>query len=343
MKVKTPEGTRDYKTVWMQDSKVYLIDQRALPHSFEIYESERFWKTTAAIKDMVVRGAPAIGATAAFGMSQAADEYSGKDITCFFKHMALAEELMKSSRPTAYDLFYAVDYIQKKIKNSSSIQEARRTASKESQNYAKQSMETCRKIGLAGQKLIKNGCSILTHCNAGALGCVDYGTAIAPITFAHNKGKKIHVFVDETRPRLQGAKLTAWELYQEDIPHSIIVDNAAGYYMMKGEVDLVIVGADRITKNGDVFNKIGTYEKAVLAKENKIPFYVAAPSSTFDLKMKKGDLKVIEEREEDEVLCIDGVSIAPKGSKARNPSFDMTPAKYITGVITEKGIKKYKK
>jgi S-methyl-5-thioribose-1-phosphate isomerase len=341
MKVKTPEGVRDYKTVWMQDSKVYLIEQRKLPHTFEIFESDKFWQTTAAIKDMIVRGAPAIGATAAFGMSQAASEYKGNNITGFFKHMALAEELMKSARPTAYDLFYAVDYIQGKIKGSSSVNEARRIASKESQNYAKNSEETCRKIGLAGEKLIKNGYSILTHCNAGALGCVDYGTAIAPITIAHRKGKKIHVFVDETRPRLQGAKLTAWELYQEDIPYSIIADNAAGYFMMKGEVDLVIVGADRIARNGDVFNKIGTYEKAVLAKENGIPFYVAAPSSTFDPKMKKGDLKVIEERPEDEVLFIDGVSIAPEGSKARNPSFDMTPAKYITGVITEKGVKRY--
>jgi S-methyl-5-thioribose-1-phosphate isomerase len=343
MKVKTPEGIRDYKTVWMRDSKVYLIDQMALPHTLKIFESDKFWKTTAAIKDMLVRGAPAIGATAAFGMSQAADEYSCKDLKGFFKHMALAEELMKSTRPTAYDLFYAVDYVHEKIKKSPSVEEARRIAYKESQTYAKTSIETCRKIGLAGEKLIKNGCNILTHCNAGALGCVDYGTAIAPITFAHRKGKKIHVFVDETRPRLQGAKLTAWELNQEDIPYSIIADNAAGYFMMKGEVDLVIVGADRIARNGDVFNKIGTYEKAVLAKENSIPFYVAAPSTTFDQKMKKGDLKIIEERPEDEVLFIDGVSIAPKGSKARNPSFDMTPARYITGVITEKGIKLYKK
>ena len=341
MKVKTPGGIRDYKTVWMQDSKIYLIDQRALPHSFEILESDRFWKTTAAIKEMVVRGAPAIGATAAFGMSQAANEYKGNDIKGFFKHMALAEELMKLTRPTAYDLFYAVDYIKGKIKNAPSVNEARKIASTESQNYARQSEETCRKIGIAGEKLIKNNYNILTHCNAGALGCVDYGTAIAPITFAHRKGKKIHVFVDETRPRLQGAKLTAWELNQEDIPYSIIADNAAGYFMMKGEVDIVIVGADRIARNGDVFNKIGTYEKAVLAKENGIPFFVAAPSTTFDLKMKKGDLRIIEERPEEEVLCIDGISIAPIGSKARNPSFDMTPAKYITGVITEKGIKKY--
>ena len=332
---------KEYKTVWFEKSNVCLIDQRLLPHEFKIFVSDRFWKTCAAIKEMVVRGAPAIGATAAYGMAQAAGEYNGNNVVKFRKHMLLAEELMKSTRPTAYDLFYAVDYVLDKVIDSGSVGGAKLTAEKASMDYTLASEETCRKIGVNGEKLIKNNSNILTHCNAGALACVDYGTALAPIRLAHQKKKKIHVFVDETRPRLQGMKLTSWELLQEGIPHSIIVDNAAGYYMHKGEVDLVIVGADRIARNGDVFNKIGTYEKAVLAKENGIPFYVAAPTSTFDPKMKRGDYKVIEERSEDEVLCLDDELIALKGSKARNPSFDITPRKYITGVITEKGVKKY--
>ena len=216
----------------------------------------------------------------------------------------------------------------------------------EAEKIANEDVETCKKIGQYGNELIKDKDKILTHCNAGALATVDYGTALAPIRTAHNSGKKIFVFVDETRPRCQGSRLTAWELLQENIPHAIIVDNAAGYYMQKKEIDICIVGADRVTGNGSVANKIGTYEKAVLAKENNIPFYVAAPLSTIDINLEFGNNVKIEERDEEEVTNMRGFSedglrkikISPTGSHARNPAFDVTPARLVTGLITERGI-----
>ncbi len=340
MKVKTAQGIRDYRTVWMEESVVAMIDQTKLPHSFEICRSPGYRETTAAIRDMVIRGAPAIGAAAGYAIAQAAKEYAKQDLKGFSKHMAEAEKTVKSARPTAYDLFDAVDCVMKRVEGIGSVDEARRIAAEASSSYADRSMENCRLIGVNGEKLLKNGCRVLTHCNAGALACVDYGTALAPIRFAHYGKKEVSVYVDETRPRLQGSKLTAWELLQEGINFSIIVDNAAGYFMRKREVDLVIVGADRITRNGDVLNKVGTYEKAVVAKENGIPFYVAVPETTLDREVVKGDDVFIEERSGDEVLCIDGVRVAPSGSATRNPSFDVTPKEYVSGYITEKGIKK---
>jgi methylthioribose-1-phosphate isomerase len=208
---------------------------------------------------------------------------------------------------------------------------------KAADDYADSIVEMCYRIGENGSGLIKEGYRILTHCNAGALATVDFGTALAPIRVAHRAGKKLFVYVDETRPRLQGAKLTAWELVNEGIDHAVISDNAAGHYM-KNDVDIVIVGADRIARNGDFANKIGTYTKAVLAKENGVPFYVAAPVSTFDTKIRGGAQITIEERSEDEVLFVDGCRVAPNGSRALNPAFDVTPAKYVTGFITEKGV-----
>jgi len=294
---------RHYRTVWMEDGVVKIINQSLLPHNFEIYSCESYKETAKAIKDMVVRGAGAIAAG-----------------------------VIRSTRPTAQNLFYAVDKVLKAKNKEEAVKIAQRIADEDA--------EASMKIGEYGEKLIKNGARILTHCNAGWLAFVDWGTALSPIYAAKRKGKNIFVFVDETRPRLQGASLTAWELSQEKIPHAIIVDNAAGYYMKKGEVDLVIVGADRIAANGDVANKIGTYEKAVLAKENNIPFYVAAPTSTFDLKCESGDKIPIEERDEKEVLEVKGVRVANPTSHAKNPAFDVTPSRYITGIITEKGIVK---
>ncbi len=340
MKVKIGKRIKDYRTVWWDKEIVNMIDQTKLPGKFEIYKAENYRETADAIKNMVVRGAPAIGATAAFGMAQAALEFTGSDFEKLKLLMKNAEKIITETRPTAYDLFHAVNFVKKNIKNFDSVKEAKEKALIASQEYADKSAENCRKIGKSGEKLIKDNFNILTHCNAGALACVDYGTAIAPIRFAHYNKKKIHVFVDETRPRLQGAKLTAWELAQERIPHSIIADNAAGYFMQNGEIDIVIVGADRIAGNGDVANKIGTYEKAVLAKENGIPFYVAAPLTTFDMNCKSGKDIVIEERDMNEVLYIDKIRISPKNSKARNPGFDVTPARYIKGIITERGILK---
>ena len=319
-------NNKNYRTVWMEDGIVKIINQPLLPDKFEIYSCKDYKETAKAIKDMIVRGAGAIGATAGYAMAQAF--IAGENIQ-------EAAQLIKNTRPTAQNLFYAVDKVLKAKNKEEAVKIANQIADEDS--------EASGKIGEYGEPLIKNNSKILTHCNAGWLAFVDWGTALSPIYAAKRKGKNIFVFVDETRPRLQGAMLTAWELSQEKIPHAIIADNAAGYYLKKGEINLVITGADRIAANGDVANKIGTYEKAVLAKENNIPFYVAAPTSTFDLKCESGDKIPIEERDEKEVLEIKGVRIAPKESHARNPAFDVTPAKYISGIITEKGIIKANK
>jgi len=343
MKVRIDNETKEFRTVWMEGKTVKLIDQPKLPHKFEIHDSFDYKKTAEAIKTMIVRGAPAIGATVAYAMAQACLEAPENG---FDSYVESAANTLRNTRPTAYNLFWAIDRMLKVIKKGNSIQEKISLAKQEAEKIASEDVETCKKIGEYGNELINNKYKILTHCNAGALATVDYGTALAPIRFAHNSGKKIFVFVDETRPRCQGSRLTAWELLQENIPHAIIADNAAGYYMQKKEINICIVGADRITADGSVANKIGTYEKAVLAKENEIPFYVAAPLSTIDINLEFGKDINIEERNEEEVTNIFGLSekdikkirIAPTGSHARNPAFDVTPAKYITGIITEMGI-----
>ncbi len=343
MRVKVGNQVKEFRTVWMEGKTVRMIDQTKLPHKFEIYDSSNYKQTAEAIKKMIVRGAPAIGVTAAYGIAQAFLEAPENKFDDYVKN---AVNTIRSTRPTAYNLFWAIDRILKAVDRGKSIKEKKELAVKEANKIADEDVEICKKIGENGNELIKNGNKILTHCNAGALATVDYGTALAPIRFAHHKGKKIFVFVDETRPRCQGSKLTAWELLQEGIPHAIIADNAAGYYMQRREVDLCIVGADRVTADGSVANKIGTYEKAVLAKENNIPFYVAVPTSTIDLNIKSGNDIPIEERNEEEVTHISvfteggikNVRITPEGSHARNPAFDITNAKYITAFITEKGI-----
>ncbi|MFH1126269.1 MAG: S-methyl-5-thioribose-1-phosphate isomerase [Candidatus Altiarchaeota archaeon] len=314
-------GSSHYRSVWMEDGVVKLIDQLKLPYAFSIHDCANYREVASAIRTMVVRGAPAIGAAACYGMALAALQGVS---------LAAAEKELGAARPTARDPYDAINYFKKNYEKKNPVKAA--------EEYANQSVERCRKIGIHGEKLIKNNSRILTHCNAGWIACVDYGTATAPMYVAKRKGRKFFVWVDETRPRLQGAKLTAWELGQEGIEHAVIADNAAGYYMHNGEVDLVIVGADRIAANGDVANKIGTYEKAVLARENNIPFYVAAPASTFDLKAKTGQDIKIEERSEEEVHYIGNIRITPEKSKARNPAFDITPMKYVTGIITEDGI-----
>jgi S-methyl-5-thioribose-1-phosphate isomerase len=310
---------KDHRALWREGNSVRFIDQRKLPYTFHIFTAKTVSDIAFAIKTMVVRGAPAIGAAAAYGMAL------GK------KEPQKSAKLLRATRPTAYDLFYAVDYMLDVIDKGKNVDDAAST-------YVEDIINRCKRIGENGEKLITNGLRILTHCNAGALATVDYGTVLAPLRFAHKKGKQFFVYADETRPRLQGL-LTAWELYQEGIAHALIVDNAAGYFMEKKEIDLVIVGADRIAKNGDFANKIGTYEKAVLAKENNIPFYVAAPVSTFDEKLKDGSHIIIEERERAEIAKVNGKTILPKWVKVRNPAFDVTPKKYITGYITENGIR----
>ncbi|MCK5282415.1 MAG: S-methyl-5-thioribose-1-phosphate isomerase [Nanoarchaeota archaeon] len=335
---------KNYRTVWYEEGVIFAIDQPKLPHSFEIVKLYNHNEVYDAIKTMVIRGAPAIGATGCFGMAQAIANYDGEgDFKEFLEEIS---SYLKSSRPTAYDLTHGISHILEAVKGKSLL-EAKKIAEREAQKYADDSVDACRKIGEYGNELITDGMNILTHCNAGALATVDYGTALAPIRIAHSSGKKIHVFADETRPRCQGARLTAFELAEEGIKHDIIVDNAAGHFIRKGEIDMVITGSDRVAINGDAANKIGTYEKAVLAKENNIPFYVAVPFSTIDFNCPDGDKIPIEERNEDEVLYMSGwsdkgeferVRISPDKSTARNPAFDVTPAKYITGIITEKGI-----
>ncbi len=337
MRIKIDDQVENYKTLWLKNSTLFFIDQRKLPGKFEIFQSSSHEKTAQAIKEMVVRGAPAIGVAGAYGITQAVLNFQDSWEN-FPQEMGKAEKSLKETRPTGVDLFYVVDLVLGKIQGAKNLEEAKEIAIKTSQSYAQESEDKCQKIGQLGEKLIKSGDKILTHCNAGALACVDYGTALAPLRFAHYNKKKIFVWVDETRPRLQGAKLTSWELLNEEIPHAIITDNAAGYFMHQGEVDLVITGADRIARNGDIANKIGTYEKAVLAKENDIPFYVAAPLTTFDPNCKTGEEIKIEERKPEEVLFCGKERISPKGVEAKNPAFDITPAKYIIAIITEKGI-----
>lgn len=311
----------EYRAVWMKGDKVVMIDQRDIPERFHLVEFSVVEGVAKAIKNMTVRGAPAIGVAAAYGMSLAA--LNGQDL-------ASSARLLKAQRPTAFDLFYAVDHM---LELLSKGEEPIKAAN----DYADSIVQRCKLIGEQGEGLIADGSKVMTHCNAGALATVDYGTALAPIRVAWRLGKRFFVYVSETRPRLQGMKLTAYELMNEGIPHSIIVDGASGHFMRKG-VNLVIVGADRIAANGDFANKVGTYEKAVLAKELGVPFYVAAPISTFDFALESGSGIVIEDRGEEEVIFMDGKRIAPEGSGALNPAFDVTPSKYVQGFITEAGI-----
>ena len=325
-------GNTHYKTLWMEGNLVYMIDQTLLPFDFKIKTSKTSAETCEAIKNMTVRGAGAIGAAAGFAMAQAYME--GLD-------PEKARECIRATRPTARDLFYAVDKVFEagKLSLDSVIAEAQR--------LAMVNEEATQKIGTNGVQLIKDNARILTHCNAGWLAFVDYGSALSPIYEAHRQGRKVFVYVDETRPRSQGARLTAWELMNEGVEHLIIPDNAGAHLMSKGKVDLIIVGADRIATNGDVANKIGTFEKAIVAKHFGIPFYIAAPLSTFDLSAKTGNAIEIEERSPDEVNYQTGpdangqmhtIRVSNPGSNALNPAFDVTPAEFITGIITEKGI-----
>jgi S-methyl-5-thioribose-1-phosphate isomerase len=316
MKIKGKEK----KALWFENNSLYLIDQRKLPFSIEIVRAKTVEQIAEIIKSMVVRGAPAIGATAAYGM------VLGKH------NLDETARILRKTRPTAHDLFYAIDYMLKQIGVGNDALTA-------AEKYADMIIQQCKSIGIHGNTLIKDEMNFLTHCNAGALATIDWGTALAPFRIAHQEGKKIFVYADETRPRLQGL-LTAWELAQENIPHAVIADNAAGYYMKNGEIDMVITGADRIAKNGDAANKIGTYEKAVLAKENGIPFYIAAPSSTFDTAISSGNEIIIEQRDKYELLKANNHDIMPLDTPVRNPAFDVTPHEYITGFITENGIKK---
>lgn len=334
-----------YRTVWMEGSTVRMINQHLIPHRFEIIGLATHRDTAEAIKTMVVRGAGAIGAAAGYGMAQVALE--APDGPGFGDYVAVGAQTLRQTRPTAQDLFYAVERVQKAIVSAASVPAARQAAVEAAQRLADENAAAGQAIGEHGAALIPDGARILTHCNAGWLAFVDWGSALAPVYTATRQGKRLFVYADETRPRLQGARLTAWELQGEGVPHAIIADNAAGYLMRRGEIDMVFVGADRIAANGDVANKIGTYEKALCAREHGLPFYVTAPTSTLDAATACGDDIPIEERSADEVLFADGaladgtygrVRLAPAGCQARNPAFDVTPAALVTAIITERGV-----
>jgi methylthioribose-1-phosphate isomerase len=352
---------KHYRTIWLKEgdeSVVQIIDQRHLPHRFIIEDLRTVDEIAVAIKDMLVRGAGLIGATAAYGMYIAARHIAQTtpDDETFTAQLTPAAEQLMATRPTAVNLEWAVKRQLQSISTVSGAEAKVKRALEVAQQIADEDADACKRIGEHGLQLIeeisqsKEGetVNILTHCNAGWLAFVDYGSATAPVYAAHDKGIKVHVWVDETRPRNQGARLTAWELGQHGVPHTIIADNVGGHLMQHGMVDLVITGADRVTYTGDAANKIGTYLKALAAKDNNIPFYVALPSSTFDWKKGHGLRDIpIEERGSEEVHIMSGVDehdvvreirITPQGSPAANYGFDVTPARLITGLITERGI-----
>ncbi len=327
------------QSVYWDDEVLKMIDQTQLPHHFEVITCHTYEEVANAIVTMKVRGAPAIGVAAAFGLVLGSKQIKTTGNAFHNDLMVIADEL-KKTRPTAVNLFWAIERIMDiaRVNSHKDSSEIKNALLQEALIMAEEDVETNRNIGHYGQALIKNGDCILTHCNAGALATVDYGTALGVIRSAFAAGKNIHVYVDETRPLLQGARLTAWEMVQEGIPATLITDNMAGYFMQQGKVDLIIVGADRITANGDVANKIGTYSLSVLAKENGIPFYIAAPFSTVDFTLKSGHEIIIEERNPEEVTCVQGKQVAPEGIKVSNPAFDVTPCHLISGIITEKGV-----
>lgn len=329
---------KEYLTVWMEGSNVHLIDQNLLPFRFGIYVSHSYHETCEAIRSMKIRGAGAIGAAAGYAMAQAAMEAPERGYPDF---LTRARQEIESTRPTARNLFYAVQRVFEAagVSRGLALEEARKVAAED--------VSASRRIGQHGASLLKDGARVATHCNAGWLAFVDHGTALSPVYESHRAGKDVFVYVDETRPRGQGARLTAWELFNQGVPHAVIPDNATAWYMSQGMIDIMIVGADRIAFNGDIANKIGTLEKAIAAREFDVPFYVAAPLSTIDRECLSGKDIIIEERDPGEVMFQSGpssdgkmteVMVCSPGSPALNPAFDVTPAKYISGLITEKGI-----
>jgi methylthioribose-1-phosphate isomerase len=326
---------------WDYDAEVMkMIDQRLLPWEFVVPEYETYQSVAEAITDMVVRGAPAIGAAAAFGMVLAARQSQATDRLSLIRDLEQAGRHLEAARPTAVNLAWAVRRLLRVATSEQlgTVTEVRDALLAEAQQLADEDVALNRRMGFFGAELISDGDTILHHCNTGALATVDWGTALGVVFAANEQGKRVHVLVDETRPRLQGARLTAWELQQRDIPFDLIADNAAGHFMRTGQVDIVLVGSDRTAANGDVANKIGTYKLAVVARENGVPFYPVVPTSTIDLDLANGDLIPIEERDPDEVLNVIEQPIAPLGITARNPAFDVTPNRYVTGIVTEAGI-----
>lgn len=328
------------RSVEWHNGKVRMIDQRLLPTEFRLVAYENHREVAQAIQTMVIRGAPAIGAAAAFGLALAARESQAEDQDELLRDLQGAAETLRSARPTAVNLSWAVARLLQRAESETDPAAIRDVLLQEAQALADQDVEVNKQLGRHGAELVQDGDTILHHCNTGALATVDYGTALGVVRTAHEQGKGIHVLVDETRPRLQGARLTTWELQQLGIPFTLITDNAAGHFMRSGQVNLVLVGADRVAANGDVANKIGTYKLAVAAQANGISFYPCVPTSTIDLSLSGGDEIPIEERPADEIteLTYHGQPIAPEGVKVANPAFDVTPHALVTGIVTENGI-----
>lgn len=328
------------RTVELTRETVRLIDQRRLPAELVILECRDYQEVGEAIRTLAVRGAPAIGVAAAGGLALAARGLAGQPTERFWQGLEEAAAALRATRPTAVNLFWAIERVMRYAaeQHSRPPREVAEAIYSFAQQMADEDVATNRKMAEWGEPLIADGAGILTHCNTGSLATVDWGTALGVIRLAHERGKRIHVYVDETRPVLQGARLTAWECVQYGMPATLITDNMAAHLMRLGKIQICFVGADRIAANGDTANKIGTYGVAVLAREHGIPFYVVAPSSTVDLSIASGDEIEIEERNHDEVTHIGGVRIAPEGVGVANPAFDITPAKYVTGIVTEAGI-----
>jgi len=324
---------------WEGDS-VALLDQRALPLREEYLSCRTAEEVAGAIVEMVVRGAPAIGVAAAMGIALGMKQSAGTSAEDLTRAMAGVCERMGRTRPTAVNLFWAIERMKRRFAEllPQGAKAVREGLEREALLIQLEDVELNRRMGRYGAELVPDGARILTHCNAGALATAGYGTALGMVRAAVEAGKKVEVYADETRPFLQGARLTAWELAKDRIPVTLITDNMAGHLMSRGKVDLVVVGADRIAANGDVANKIGTYSVAVLARENAIPFYVVAPTSTFDLSLPSGEQIPIEERRAEEVTHLQGMRIAPEGVRVTNPAFDLTPHRYVTAIVCEKGI-----
>lgn len=333
------------KTLWWESGSIRMIDQPKLPHRFVLVDLPTYRETATAIRDMTVRGAGAIGATGALGVAQAANESPDRGFHAFVTEAA---NHLRATRPTAQNLFAGIDFVLKAIEGEGdNIPLARAAAIAAANAFCDDDADSCRRIGELGAPIVAARPRVSTHCNAGWLAFVDWGSALSPIYAAHRGGADPFVFVDETRPRQQGSQLTAWELGQEGVRHAIIADNATGHYLKAGDIDMVIVGSDRIAANGDVANKIGTYTSALAARAAGVPFYVAAPTTTIAAHTSTGADIPIEERSGDEVLYVWGwsddgrfirVRTAPAGSTARNPAFDVTPAELVTAIITERGI-----
>lgn len=329
-----------YRSIEWIDGVVRMLDQRRLPHETVYLDYTDYRDVATAIRDMVIRGAPAIGAAAAYGLALAAAHSNASDADALRAELATAAEVLRAARPTAVNLFWAIDRVTVRVADFSldSVEAIRAAALDEANSIAAEDVETNKRIGLNALPLIPDTANIIHHCNTGSLATVDYGTALGIIRNAHEHGKQVHAYLDESRPCLQGARLSAWELKQLGIPHTVIVDGASGHFMRTVGIDLCLVGADRIAANGDTANKIGTYNLALVAHAHGVPLYVVAPTNTVDMSVANGDEIKIEERPAREVTHVGETQVTPDGVQVANPAFDVTPAQYITAIITEVGV-----